>query len=358
VPRHSPGHVRKAPGWTKGLDGSAERHGVARTVARTVTVGLAALLGIAPAAGAVTVGDSGGTTYQGAQGGPSASSGTSPAAVTPAPSSSVKPHSGGARTGPALGDKRPPVITQLTVSRGPARRGSPLRVRYLIRDRSPRVRVTLSFVRPGHGTVFRARRGWQRTGSSHSYSISPASERTLVPDGSYEIRVSARDPGGNRLVRRTTVERPLEQAAPPAAVNGVHRFPVAGPYSFGGPDARFGAARTGHVHQGQDVMAAEGTPVVAPAAGVISYRAYQASGAGYYVVLDADGEQYDYVFMHLQSGVLVTKGQRVTAGQQIGNVGHTGDAEGPHLHFEVWDGPWFNGGHAIDPLPFLRAWAT
>ena len=70
MPRRSPGRVRRAPGWTKGLDGSAERHGVARTVARTVTVGLAALLGIAPAAGAVTVGDSGGTTYQGAQGGP------------------------------------------------------------------------------------------------------------------------------------------------------------------------------------------------------------------------------------------------------------------------------------------------
>jgi hypothetical protein len=94
------------------------------------------------------------------------------------------------------------VITRLTVSRGPAGRGSPLRVRYLIRDRSPRVRVTLSFVRPGQGTVFRAGRGWQRTGSFHSYSMSSASERTLVPDGSYEIRVSARDPGGNQLVRR------------------------------------------------------------------------------------------------------------------------------------------------------------
>jgi hypothetical protein len=331
---------------------------VGSTVARTVTVGLAALLGMAPAAGAVTGAGSGGTTYQGTQDGAQVEPGTAPGtSAAPAPKP-VSAHSGGAPFEPGLSDRRPPVITQLEVSRGPARRGSPVRVRYLIRDRAARVRVTLSFVRSGSGTVFRARRGWQRTGSFHSYSLSASAERKLVPDGSYEIRVSARDPGGNRLVRGTTVQRPVEDPPPAAAVNGAHNFPVAGAYSFGGADARFGAARTGHTHQGQDVMAAEGTPIVAPAAGVITYRAYQASGAGYYVVLHADTDPYDYVFMHMQSDVLVSKGAHVTAGQQLGRVGHTGDAEGPHLHFEAWDGPWFNGGHAIDPLPLLKAWAA
>ena len=43
-------------------------------------------------------------------------------------------------------------------------------------------------------------------------------------------------------------------------------FPVQGAYSFGGPDSRFGAAREGHAHQGQDIAAAEGTPVVSPVA--------------------------------------------------------------------------------------------
>jgi murein DD-endopeptidase MepM/ murein hydrolase activator NlpD len=271
----------------------------------------------------------------------------------------VSAHSGGAGFHPGLSDRRPPVITRLTVSRGSDRRGRPVRVRYFIRDRAAKVRVTLSFVRPGTGTVFRARRGWQRTAQSHSFTWSAADENRLVPDGSYEIRVDARDPGGNHLARSTTIQKLVDTPPPPpAAVSGSHRFPVAGPYSFGGSDARFGAGRPGHIHQGQDVMAASGTPVVAPATGVITYRAYQADGAGYYLVMHADGERYDYVFMHLQPDVLVGKGDRVTAGQQLGRVGQTGSADGPHLHFEIWDGPWYNGGHTVDPLPFLRAWAT
>jgi murein DD-endopeptidase MepM/ murein hydrolase activator NlpD len=186
---------------------------------------------------------------------------------------------------------------------------------------------------------------------------SAAEENRLVPDGSYEIRVSARDPGGNHLARATTVQR-QESAPAPAAAKGAHRFPVAGAYGFGGTDARFGAARSGHVHQGQDIAAAAGTPVVAPAAGVITWRAYQAEGAGYYLVMHAAGQRYDYVFMHLQAGsLLVSKGQTVTAGQQLARVGSTGVSEGPHLHFEVWDGEWYGGGRAVDPLPFLRAWA-
>ena len=110
--------------------------------------------------------------------------------------------------------------------------------------------------------------------------------------------------------------------------NGI--FPVQGPYDFGGKDARFGAARSGHIHQGQDVAAAEGTPLVAPKAGTIHWRAYQAGGAGYYLVLDADGEDFMYVFMHLRQGsLLVSKGDHVAAGQQIGQVGNTGSSSGP-----------------------------
>jgi murein DD-endopeptidase MepM/ murein hydrolase activator NlpD len=75
------------------------------------------------------------------------------------------------------------------------------------------------------------------------------------------------------------------------------------------------------------------------------------------VVLDGRGETRDYVFMHLRTGsVVVTEGQRIRTGQRIGEVGSTGESSGPHLHFEVWDGPWYAGGHPIDPLPLLRAW--
>jgi murein DD-endopeptidase MepM/ murein hydrolase activator NlpD len=140
---------------------------------------------------------------------------------------------------------------------------------------------------------------------------------------------------------------------PPAA--GTHVFPVQGPFSFGGPDARFGAPRGDHTHQGQDVLAAESTPVVSVSAGTVYWRSYQSGGAGYYVVIHGtDG--YDYVYMHFDQTALVAPGDRVEAGQPIGHVGHTGDASGPHLHFEVWDGHWQSGGHPVDPLPLLQSW--
>jgi murein DD-endopeptidase MepM/ murein hydrolase activator NlpD len=136
-------------------------------------------------------------------------------------------------------------------------------------------------------------------------------------------------------------------------------FPVQGPYTFGGADARFGAPREGHSHQGQDITAAKGTPVVAPRAGFIYWRAFQAEGAGFYLVLRGDDDR-DYVFMHLQSGSLVVqKGDGVSAGQQLGAVGETGRADGPHLHFEIWPDGWYSSKRSqpIDPLPDLLAWA-
>jgi murein DD-endopeptidase MepM/ murein hydrolase activator NlpD len=145
-------------------------------------------------------------------------------------------------------------------------------------------------------------------------------------------------------------------AKPTSSDLGPHRFPVAGPFGWGGPDARFGAKRKGHSHQGQDLPAAAGTPLVAPYRGVVIAVQYQARGAGHYVVIHS--EDYDYVFMHLRTGSTVVKeGQRLRTGQQIGEVGSTGESSGPHLHFEVWVGAWYTGGHPIDPLPLLQAWA-
>jgi murein DD-endopeptidase MepM/ murein hydrolase activator NlpD len=98
--------------------------------------------------------------------------------------------------------------------------------------------------------------------------------------------------------------------------------------------------------------------VVAPRGGVIEKIAYQAGGAGNYIVLDGAGEDRDYVFMHLQSGsIRVRSGQHVYTGQRLASVGSTGVGTGPHLHFEVWvGGGWYTGGHTVDPLPYLRSW--
>ncbi|MEA2368923.1 MAG: peptidoglycan LD-endopeptidase LytH [Thermoleophilaceae bacterium] len=133
-------------------------------------------------------------------------------------------------------------------------------------------------------------------------------------------------------------------------------FPVRGWHSFGGAGSRFGAPRSGHIHQGQDVTAAEGTRLVAVHSGTVRFVDYQ-SAAGVYVVIHDSGGKYEFAFMHLQHGsVAVRPGQHVKAGQRIGRVGHTGDATGPHLHFEVWVGAWQTGGQPIDPLPLLKRW--
>ena len=68
----------------------------------------------------------------------------------------------------------------------------------------------------------------------------------------------------------------------------------------------------------------------------MTWRAYQAGGAGNYIVIHADDGR-DFVFMHLQDGsITVTKGAAVTAGQVFARVGSTGRSTGPHLHFEIW----------------------
>ncbi len=138
-----------------------------------------------------------------------------------------------------------------------------------------------------------------------------------------------------------------------------YRFPIAGPFGWSGPDGDFGAPRGTRSHQGQDLVAAEGTALVAPHAGTIKAVQYQAAGAGHYVVLDGAAEERDYVFMHMRTGsVTVAVGEEVHAGQKLGEVGNTGRSFGAHLHFEIWVGKgWYSGGAPIDPLPLLRSWA-
>ena len=172
--------------------------------------------------------------------------------------------------------------------------------------------------------------------------------------GRYTARLVA---AGRRLKRVTVTVAPAPAPAPVAAASA-GAFPVRGVWSLGGPEARFGARRNGHVHQGQDVFAAENTPLVSPVAGVVYFRRVQPSGAGHYLVIRG-GDGRDYVFMHLVAGSeTVDKGSAVRAGQQIGRVGHTGAANGSHLHFELWPDGWYaERSQPIDPLPDLRAWA-
>ena len=135
-----------------------------------------------------------------------------------------------------------------------------------------------------------------------------------------------------------------------------HMFPVQGAHDFGSRGTAFGAGRSGHSHQGQDVLAACGTPLVAARGGKVKFVGFH-SAAGYYVVIDGAGTGSDYVYMHLRDKAEVRVGDTVHTGQELGAVGDSGNAQGCNLHFEKWTSPgWYDGGRPIDPLPDLKRW--
>jgi murein DD-endopeptidase MepM/ murein hydrolase activator NlpD len=154
-----------------------------------------------------------------------------------------------------------------------------------------------------------------------------------VPDGQYALRLGA------------------QQSAPFTVHDAI--FPIQGRHDLGqSATNNFGGGRG---HQGQDMFAACGTPLVAARSGKVQFAAFHSRAGNYAVLRSADGQSY--VYMHMRDRALVEKGDVVYAGQPVGFVGQTGQATGCHLHFELWTAPgWYTGGHAVDPLPELTRW--
>jgi murein DD-endopeptidase MepM/ murein hydrolase activator NlpD len=134
----------------------------------------------------------------------------------------------------------------------------------------------------------------------------------------------------------------------------VRVFPINGPHDLGRNFAnRFGGGRG---HDGQDMFADCGTPVVASQGGKIRKAGYHPVG-GNFIVLTEKQTGLDAVYMHLKHRPRVHAGEKVETDQRIGSVGDTGNADGCHLHFELWTPPgWFAGGQPFDPLPRLELW--
>ncbi len=172
-------------------------------------------------------------------------------------------------------------------------------------------------------------------------------------NGHYTFRISAQT--GGRIARPASSASSVEPLSLGFELYA-YAFPILGPHDYGGPEGRFGAARAGHTHEGQDVMAKCGTPLIAARGGRVQYSGYQAA-AGNYLVIDGKGTGYDFAYMHLLEPSPLQEGTPVRTGEPIGLVGQTGDATACHLHFEIWTAPgWYEGGSPIDPLPFLKQW--
>jgi murein DD-endopeptidase MepM/ murein hydrolase activator NlpD len=168
--------------------------------------------------------------------------------------------------------------------------------------------------------------------------------RTGVADGRLLRRLGLR-------VRTTAgATTPVRPRIAPGASPYLDVFPVNGEYTF---SADFGAARHQGSHQGVDIMADRGTPIVAVVNARVQRLARAETGLGgiYVWLRRADGTEYYYAHMNSIAAGLA-EGSAVGAGQVVGTVGNTGDARygAPHLHFEIRP-----GGSPTDPYPHLVA---
>lgn len=156
----------------------------------------------------------------------------------------------------------------------------------------------------------------------------------VVPDAGGEQRsLGQTEEGGDaELVPLSRRERP--------------ELPVAGPVRSGMGGRINPVTGEAGAHNGIDIPAPAGTPIVARAAGIVSRVDYQAGGAGNYVVLD-HGNGIETKYFHMQDRSPLIVGQRVSDGDVLGRVGSTGRSTGPHLHYELWE-----NGRVRDPRGF------
>ena len=104
-------------------------------------------------------------------------------------------------------------------------------------------------------------------------------------------------------------------------------------------------------HWALDIAADYGSTVVAAASGKVTFAGWKNNGGGWQVWISHGSNLYT-TYNHM-SAITVGTGESVGRGHQVGRIGQSGDATGPHLHFEVWDGPVWNGGQRMNPLNYL-----
>lgn len=150
----------------------------------------------------------------------------------------------------------------------------------------------------------------------------------------------------------TTAATPADTTAVAPVISGEFANPLpSGSYSLGTPSVHgFGACRSGGScpHQGQDMLASSGTPIMAAIDGTVGTAGWS-GGFGNLVTVEGtvDGSSVTIKNGHMSS-IAVSAGQAVKKGDVIGYVGSTGFSDINHLHVEVWV-----GGSVYDPRSYL-----
>jgi murein DD-endopeptidase MepM/ murein hydrolase activator NlpD len=111
----------------------------------------------------------------------------------------------------------------------------------------------------------------------------------------------------------------------------------------------FGQNRGDHIHEGIDIPGSIGTPIYAMASGTVVKVKSNPGGYGWYFVID-HGNGLSTLYAHsYRDQILVSVGQRVSAGQQVSSIGNAGRSSGPHLHFEV-----HVNGSPVNPARYVK----
>jgi murein DD-endopeptidase MepM/ murein hydrolase activator NlpD len=155
-------------------------------------------------------------------------------------------------------------------------------------------------------------------------------------DGVFEERAAATERASRAERQRGGLATSITQAAPDVWLLPVQGYRFSSSYGW----------RWGRMHNGIDLAAPQGTPIVAVHAGTVTMARYH-GGYGYAVIID-HGNGVETLYGHA-SQILVTEGQEVSAGERIALVGNTGYSFGSHLHMEI-----HVDGVPQDPVPWLQ----
>lgn len=241
----------------------------------------------------------------------------------------------------------PPAVTITDARVSPARplfgTATPVSARFTVTLDTPRA-LHVEFVAQRTGRI--ARRKVLRPiapGTLRATWDAVRADGTVAPDGRYRVRVVVPSTGQRRLLGTFTLHG--------------HVYPIDGPHADRGPVGQFGVPRNGgRTHEGYDVNAACGTPLVAVRAGTVVRRRYDPVLYGNEVIVRGAREGRTYRYAHLREPARVRLGQHVRTGALLGHVGATGNARtiGCHLHLELRAA----SGRLLDPRPWLHAWDT
>ncbi|MFI9545236.1 peptidoglycan DD-metalloendopeptidase family protein [Streptomyces sp. NPDC052016] len=195
------------------------------------------------------------------------------------------------------------------------------------------------------------------TGATKSPSATSGSSSSSKAGGSSKSATSQKSAQSSKASQSTKASQSSQssssntstaQAAGSAAASSGSSLPVAGA-TVGTPYRMSGSMWSSGYHTGVDFVVPTGTSLKAVGAGTVVSAGWGGAYGNQVVIRLADGYYAQYA--HLSS-LSVSAGQTVSAGQQIGLSGATGNVTGPHLHFEIRTTP--NYGSDIDPVAYLR----